>query len=211
MSSHPEPSWYCPKCGHQNQLSFRFCTQCGTGLPEGAAISAAPTPPTPPKTRSAAKLVSLGCVGLLGLLFVASVIAAIYGSKTAQNRPSSSPTPTPVMSTAGYAPTPNTELVIVKSTWRAGGFGTVALWQVTLKNNTSKPIGNIQYRTAYYSETGNIVDKGGIDSPLDKKIIQKVIPPKSTRTIEVNDGFTHREAHRAGFELVKWEFVADQR
>ncbi len=34
-----QPSWFCPQCGHQNQLSFKFCTDCGTGLPPGAPVS----------------------------------------------------------------------------------------------------------------------------------------------------------------------------
>jgi len=85
------------------------------------------------------------------------------------------------------------------------------MWHVTFKNNSDRPIGDIQYRTIYYSETGNVVDKGGIDSPLDKKIIQRVIPAKSTRTVEVNDGFVHSEGVRARFELVDCRFVADSR
>lgn len=101
--------------------------------------------------------------------------------------------------------------MVTKSVWQEGGLGVVSIWKVTFRNDSNKPIGNIQYRTAYYSETGTLVDKGGVDSPLDKKIIQKVIPAKSTRTIEVNDGFLHKEAHRATFTLIGSEFVADYR
>lgn len=106
---------------------------------------------------------------------------------------------------------PQSQLVVIKSRWERGGFGAIAMWYVTFRNNSNRPIGDIQYRTAYYSETGNLVDKGGIDSLLDKKIIQKVIPAKSTRTIEVNDGFVHSEAHRAQFQIVDCKFATDSR
>ena len=41
------------------------------------------------------------------------------------------------------------------------------MWRVTFRNDSDQPIGDIEYRTLYYSETGNLVDKGGVDSPLD--------------------------------------------
>ena len=106
---------------------------------------------------------------------------------------------------------PKNQLVVVSSNWDMSGFGSIAIWRVTFRNNSDRPIGDIQYRTLYFSETGNLVDKGGVDSLLDKKIIQKVIPPKSNRTIEVNDGFIHSKANRARFELMEWRFVADSR
>ena len=102
-------------------------------------------------------------------------------------------------------------LVVEKSGWEKGGFGSIAMWKVTFRNTSDKPIGNISYETTYYSETGNVVDRGGVSSVVDKKVIQKVIAPKSKRTIEVNDGFTHSEAHTAIFLLTKCEFVNDQR
>ncbi|MBI4472288.1 MAG: hypothetical protein HY646_06440, partial [Acidobacteria bacterium] len=102
-------------------------------------------------------------------------------------------------------------LLVVKSTWTKGGFGSVGLWTVTFKNRSKKAVGNIKYRTEYSSETGNVVSKGGVDSLLNPGIIQKVIPPGASRTIEVNDGFIHSEAHRASFEIVGWDFVPDRR
>lgn len=119
----------------------------------------------------------------------------------------------PISSASPYvSPTPLwNDLTVVKSSWQEGGFGAISIWKVTFKNNSDKAIGNIKYRTVYYSETGTVVDKGGVDSILDKKLVQKVIPPKSTRTLEINDGFTHSQAHRAAFEIVGCEFVSDKR
>jgi hypothetical protein len=101
-------------------------------------------------------------------------------------------------------------LIVVKSTWHKGGFDNIALWNVTFKNRSDKPVGNIKYRTEYSSETGQVVDRGGQNSVVGQPIL-KVIPPGSSRTLEVNDGFLHPEAHKASFEVVSWEFVQDQR
>lgn len=102
-------------------------------------------------------------------------------------------------------------LVVVSSEWSKEGFGTISRWTVKFLNRSKRPIGNITYKTAYFSETGNLVDKGGVDSLLHRAPIQKVIPPDSTRTIEVDDGFLNKEAHKASFALVAWEFVKDAR
>ncbi|HYX72063.1 MAG TPA: hypothetical protein VE732_04775, partial [Nitrososphaera sp.] len=48
-------------------------------------------------------------------------------------------------------------LRLVSSKWQKGGFGTVAVWKVTIENISDKPLGDIKFRTAYYSETKNKV------------------------------------------------------
>lgn len=98
MSSYPEQSWYCPKCGRQNQISFKFCTDCGTALPPGAVTNQSTGQPTPPKKKSVGKTISMGCLGLIGLIFVASIASAIlHGalsrSRTSANLPSVSTSP----------------------------------------------------------------------------------------------------------------------
>lgn len=103
------------------------------------------------------------------------------------------------------------QLVVLKSAWRKEGFDNIAVWTVTFQNKSEKPVGNIRFRTAYSAETGTVVSKGGIDSPLAPGIIHRVIPASSTRTLEVNDGFIPNEAHKANFEVVSWEFVRDER
>jgi len=98
-------------------------------------------------------------------------------------------------------------LRVVSSSWRKGGFETVGLWTVTFENVCSRPVGNIKYRTSYFSETGNLVTTGGFGSVLGDGVIQKIVGPKSQRTIEINDGFIHHEASRAQFDVIGWEFV----
>jgi hypothetical protein len=102
-------------------------------------------------------------------------------------------------------------LEVVKSTWRLDGFGNIAIWDVTFRNRSDKPVGNIKYRTAYYSETNVKIDSGGDASVLNPGLIYKMIPPGQTRTLEINDGFVHSQVHRAAFAVVSWEFVQDKR
>lgn len=100
-------------------------------------------------------------------------------------------------------------LEVVKSDWFKSGFGSVGMWRVTFENISTRPVGNILYKTTYFSETGQEVDHGGSLNGGD--VIEKVIPAKGTRTLEVNDGFISRQAHRARFEVLSWEFVRDAR
>jgi hypothetical protein len=99
------------------------------------------------------------------------------------------------------------ELEKIKAVWKKGGFGSIGVWTVTIRNNTNKTLGDIKFKTEYSSESGNIVTRGGTDALLGKDTIQKVIPPKQTRTFEVNDGFISDEANTASFEVVSWREV----
>jgi len=97
-------------------------------------------------------------------------------------------------------------LDVLRSNWRRDGFETVAIWEVTFFNKGDRPVGNIKYKTAYYAETGDTVDRGG----GEQKTIRKVIMPRQKRTIIINDGFVPHEAHRASFKMVSCEFVNPQ-
>jgi len=191
---------YCARCGAQNNAGAAFCQSCGAQF---LATTAEPARAVKKPVPTVVNVI----FAVLVLLTLGQIFTWIQGDKVTSPQ-NAAPSIAPAASPKSEA---WLHLIVKESRWEKGGFGTIAMWRVTFKNNSDRPIGNIQYRTAYYSETGNLVDKGGVDSPLDKKIIQKVIPPKSTRTIEVNDGFTHSEAHRATFELVDCEFVTDSR
>jgi len=98
-------------------------------------------------------------------------------------------------------------LQLVSAKWQKGGFGTVALWKVTIKNVSDKPLGDIKFSTEYYSETKNVVSKGGTKGLVGKDTIEKIVPPKSTKTFDVNDGFVGDEAHTAELKLESWRIV----
>lgn len=217
----------CPQCGTPNLDDARFCSNCAYSVPVNN------TAPPPSKNKGNLKIVLI----VLGFLAGSCVLCGLVGGIKEAINPTPKPTSSPIASNStALIPSPPTnvatplpqsspvsnrqplksqtpaapdvkELEVVKAVWREGGFGTVALWTVTIKNNTSKKIGDIKFRTSYSSETGNIVSRGGTDALLGKDTIQKVIPPKSSRTVEVNDGFVSDEAHKANFELVSWRDV----
>jgi RNA polymerase subunit RPABC4/transcription elongation factor Spt4 len=91
-------------------------------------------------------------------------------------------------------------VIVVSDSWKKGGFGSIGIWSVTFENRSNQRVGDLAYETEYYSESGNRVGR-------KSDVIQKVIEPKSKRTIEVNDGFIHSEARSANFELKGWRFV----
>lgn len=204
----------CPLCKATSLTTHTFCHSCGARIQpaQGGSILHIPDEGLMQEAEQRKRTLRNernGILAIFATIVLMIIVVGILFAPKGSNAPSAAsatpaPSPMPTMR-------PPNQLVVVKSRWEKGGFGAVAIWRVTLKNNTSQPIGDIQYKTIYYSETGNVVDRGGVDSLLDKKMVQKVIPPGATRTIEINDGFTHSEAHRANFELIDWRFVADSR
>lgn|GEM_PF-3950379 len=95
---------------------------------------------------------------------------------------------------------------VVSSTWSKGGFGSISVWNVTFLNRSKKPVGNIKYKTYYFSETKNLV-AGGKDNLFSSATIQKIIQPGRKRTVRINDGFISSEANTAAFEVVGWEYI----
>jgi hypothetical protein len=88
-------------------------------------------------------------------------------------------------------------LILVRSSWQKGGFDTVALWTVTIKNTS--PIAaykDIEYETSYDAASGTHVDD-------NSGKIMDIIEPGKTRTFEVNDGFVRSQASRARFDIAE--------
>jgi hypothetical protein len=87
------------------------------------------------------------------------------------------------------------DLKVVKSSWTKGGFDTVAVWSVTIRNlNKAASFADITYSTSYSGESGTILDsKTGV--------IYDVLKPGQTRTFQVKEGFIHGQVSRAGFHL----------
>jgi hypothetical protein len=122
-----------------------------------------------------------------------------------------SPTPTPPP-TAKPSPSSNeylsteawagSDFQVVRKTWEKGGFDTVAIWHVTIKNLTNRPIGNFRYTTDYQSETG--VNHGSHFGRLEKRL-----EAGQTKTFEFNDGFVYSQADRAGVDIIKGEFLGE--
>jgi hypothetical protein len=213
-SSHPD--WFCNACGHRNQGNWNACQMCRAANPNMASFA-----PNTPKSSNT-KVIGIGFLALILLCGMCGFFGIITDNNKIKNSSFSQVTPTPATLSVDRSPTtsltpypkgytvdgkndspPKPELEVLKSTWVKDGFGTVAVWRVTFRNNSDKRIGDIKYETRYFSESGNQVDRGG-ELGLADHTIQKVIEPKKTRTLEVNDGFTHSEAHTANFTLKSW-------
>jgi len=91
--------------------------------------------------------------------------------------------------------TASRDLDVVRSSWEMSGFGTVAIWYVTIKN-TSRVAAyrDIEYGTEYSAPSGTKVQQ-------KTGRILDVIEPGQTRRFEVNDGFVHQQASRAWFTI----------
>jgi hypothetical protein len=91
---------------------------------------------------------------------------------------------------------PAKDITVVRSSWSKGGFGTIAVWTVTLKNtNPVMRYSDIRYRTTYQAASGTGVGEGSGQ-------ILDIIGPGQTRTFEINDGFIHSQSRRASFAIV---------
>lgn len=88
-----------------------------------------------------------------------------------------------------------TDIEVVRSSWEKGGFGSVGLWKVRLRN-TSKVASfyDFTYETRYAAPSGTEVSRGE-GSLLDR------LEPGQTKTFEVNDGFINSQAARASFSI----------
>ncbi len=87
------------------------------------------------------------------------------------------------------------DLQVVKSTWKKGGFDTVAIWSVTIHNlNKVASFSDIEYSTSYSGASGTAL-------AAKKGVIFDVLKAGKTRTFEVNDGFVDGQVQRARLEL----------
>lgn len=91
---------------------------------------------------------------------------------------------------------------ITKSTWTTSGFGSIAIWKVTLENQTGKAVGNFRWQTRYSSETG-------VELRGDSGDLLKLVKPHSKRTFEINTGFISTQVTRGTIDIGGGEFVRD--
>ena len=185
---------------------------------------AATTPVSSSPSAKPVLIIIFSFLGLCGLCGLLSTIANKRGSKTntgtaptsasraRSTNSSSSSAPSHTSSTKSNATdqqaseTSQPELEIISLNWVRGGLGAVAVWQLTIKNNTRKKIGDLKYETRYYSESDKQLGPAGAPGQT-KHTLQIVIEPNETRTLEVKDGFTHSDVAKAQFDLKSWRFI----
>jgi hypothetical protein len=98
-------------------------------------------------------------------------------------------------------------LKVLNVSWHKGGFDTVSILNVTIKNLSKSFIDDIQYDTVYTAETGETVTKGGAHQLFGVKDVKKVVLPGQTRTLEINDGFIDTEAVRVTFQITGYKLL----
>jgi hypothetical protein len=156
---------------------------------------------------------NMNLVLVIGILCVIGCVCPPPKDRSENKQPTSTPIQSQTNTQVNSKPTAKAfdyekdGLQLVSSKWEKGGFGAIAIWKVTIKNVSDKPLGDIKFSTEYFSETKNSVGKGGTKGILGKDIIQKVVPPKSTKTFEVNDGFVIDDAVSAEFLIESWRVI----
>lgn len=93
---------------------------------------------------------------------------------------------------------PESFLELKKMDWRKAGFGSVAEADITIKNKSHFPIGDIEIQATFTGESGAEVGGGW----LNHKTLNKVIQPGQSRTFrDVNFGFISDQAERGSVEI----------
>ena len=98
------------------------------------------------------------------------------------------------------------ELQVLSANIKRDGFGSMSNWKVRFKNTSKDPVGNLQYRTSYFAETGVRVGVGGKSTPGGTPIYSR-IEAGTTRDLQINDGLLDSQAITGRFELTDCEIL----
>ena len=92
--------------------------------------------------------------------------------------------------------TATNDLEVVNSEWTKTGFGSIAEWDVTIRNNSElATYSDIRYTTRYTAPSGTALG-------THSGVIYETIRPGQARTFsDINDGFINTQASRAGFTI----------
>ncbi len=94
--------------------------------------------------------------------------------------------------------------ISVDAKWRKGGFGTVAVCDLTFKNDSDRTIKDVELLVRYSSESGVALGS-------HKEVIYSVVPAGETKSINEHAmGFVHQQAENASVSIVGFRVVEPQ-
>jgi hypothetical protein len=140
-----------------------------------------------------------GFLSIVAIVLVVGVIGSIMGS----NKPS-----TPVSASASEPdfpaltnpnlkiPLPTDQLTIAKSEWVKGGFDSIALVHVTLKNGGKQAVKDVDLTCHFYGPSGTEISTAKVT------VFETIGPGKTKRSKELNLGFIDSQVQKAGCEII---------
>jgi len=159
-------------------MAMKPCKECKTQVSTSAKVC--PNCGKKHPTGGLTLPVKIG-LGVLGLIIVGQVVTQIQKGDIGT-------TPTPK-----YAALQNTK---VDMSWEKGGFGSVMLATVTVRNNSDYPVKDIQIQCTHYAKSGTQIDS-------NTRTIFDVIPAKSTKVFpKFNMGLIHSQVESSACTLV---------
>lgn len=91
---------------------------------------------------------------------------------------------------------PKSFLEIEVVSWENGGFGTVGIYNLNIKNTSKLPIQDIIIKFTYFGESGTVLN-------TNEATIYKIIKPKSTlKERNFNAGFKHSQGVTSKVEII---------
>ena len=144
-------------------------------------------------------------LSLLQFLLLAGAVMLVVRVTTNQRAPVSSPPAPSVTTTPRPTPTPAapvmpasdpaTAVTVDKTDCRLGGFGTVGICTITLRNTATVGFADLGYRLVYFGKSGTrIGDQSGV--------IYDTLPAGATKTFEaLHVGFVPAQTARYVFTL----------
>jgi hypothetical protein len=169
----------------RNIMSIAICAKCRQPIPPGSAFC--------PSCGQQIFVVAGKKRGELGFwIFLAFVVLLIVAVVNMPSRPLGRSSSGATVEPAASSPDPHdlalTNTTITKLSWYKGGFGTVMMANLSIKNDGDAPVKDIEVKCEHSAPSGTKIDQ-------NTKTIYELIPAHKTRTFRnFNMGFIDSQA-----------------